>query len=174
MFPTFYDMKNQFWAGLWKKKVWGRLSATFEGVFLCFQGQKKIENIIASALKSCIEKRYFFHVFVFFYRLKFECIYMKVGNKHLFPYLWVYCTDVTVLHIDHYKLIVKPFCYGQFSFFKTLFLCHVNRYKQNLFSQSELHTRKSKAYAANCSYSHYTYWLENDSSKMLKHIWCLI
>ena len=82
----------------------------------------------------------------------------------------VYCTDVTVLHIDHYKLIVKPFCYGQFSFFKTLFLCHVNRYKQNLFSQSELHTRKSKAYAANCSYSHYTYWLENDFSKMLKHI----
>ena len=86
----------------------------------------------------------------------------------------VYCTDVTVLHIDHYKLIVKPFCYGQFSFFKTLFLCHVNRYKQNLFSQSELQTRKSKAYAANCSYSHYTYWLENDSSKMLKHIWCPI
>ena len=92
-----------------------------------------------------------------------------------------YCTDFTVLHIDHYKLIVKPFCYGQFSFFKTLFLCHVNRYKQNLFSQSELHTRKSKAYAANCSYSHYTIyilvrkWLfKNAKTYMTSHIefWC--
>ena len=49
----------------------------------------------------------------------------------------------------------------------------MNRYKQNLFSQSELHTRKSKTYAANCSYSHYTYWLENDSSKMLKHMYMI-
>ena len=55
MFPTFYDMKNQFWAGTCEKKVWGRLWATFEGGFYVFKG-KKNENIIASALKSCIEK----------------------------------------------------------------------------------------------------------------------
>ena len=52
-----------FWAVLaagpvLKKKVGGRLWATFEGVFVCLWGQKYIfyffENTIASALKSCI------------------------------------------------------------------------------------------------------------------------
>ena len=64
---------------LWKKSLC-RLWATFEGVFYVFKGKKrKFETIIASALKSCIEKR---QVFVLFYRLKFKCKYMKVENKH--------------------------------------------------------------------------------------------
>ena len=62
----------------WTKKVWSRLRATFEGSFFHVFGGKIFffnffENTIASALKSCIEKRYFFHVFVLFYKLKFEC-----------------------------------------------------------------------------------------------------
>ena len=40
-------------------------------------------------LRSC-----FFHVFVFFYWLKFECKYIEVGNKHLFSYLWHNCTHI--------------------------------------------------------------------------------
>ena len=123
---------------------------------------RKVANTNTSHLKTCILHIAYKGEIGYLYIVEF-C--EKLICNILF-WMKMYCTDVTVLHIDHYKLIVKPFCYGQFSFFKTLFLCHVNRYKQNLFSQSELHTRKSKAYAANCSYSHYTHWLENDSSKM--------
>ena len=58
----FYNIKNQLRAGCGnrastvKKKVWGRLWATFEGgslaiiIIIIF-----FENIVASALKSCIE-----------------------------------------------------------------------------------------------------------------------
>ena len=62
----FYDMKNRFWAvgcGLgWAvgKKVWADYEQLLWEVFSTFCGQKKkkkIENIVASALKSCIEKR---------------------------------------------------------------------------------------------------------------------
>ena len=89
MFPTFYDMKNQFWAGLGsravlvKKKAWGRLWATFEGVFFFMFSRakkRKFENIIASTLKSCIEKS--FCPFLQAKIGKFECKYMKVENKH--------------------------------------------------------------------------------------------
>ena len=77
-------MKNQFWAvgcGLgWtvKKKVWTNYEQLLREVFVG-KKKKKIENIVASALKSCIEKKvefffcggkFSFHVFVFFYRLK--------------------------------------------------------------------------------------------------------
>ena len=60
-------MKNRFWAvgcGLgWAvvKKVWADYEQLLREVFSTFCGQKKkkkiIENIVASALKSCIEKR---------------------------------------------------------------------------------------------------------------------
>ena len=62
----FYDMKNRFWAvgcGLgWAvgKKVWADYEQLLREVFSTFCGQKKkkkFENIVASALKSCIEKR---------------------------------------------------------------------------------------------------------------------
>ena len=62
----FYNMNIQFWAvgcGLWtgldcEIKGLRRLWATFEGFFLNFNwGQKKIENIAVTALKSCIEKK---------------------------------------------------------------------------------------------------------------------
>ena len=58
LFPTFYDMKNQFWAGLGsqavlvKKKFGADYEQLMRAFFLCFQGQKKsFGNIIASALK---------------------------------------------------------------------------------------------------------------------------
>ena len=58
-------MKNRFWAvgcGLgWavSKKVWADYEQLLREVFSLFRGQKinKFENIVASALKSCIEKR---------------------------------------------------------------------------------------------------------------------
>ena len=60
----FYDMKNQFWAvccGLgWAvgKKVWADYEQLLREVFSTFCGQKKkIENIVASALKSYIKRR---------------------------------------------------------------------------------------------------------------------
>ena len=72
-------MKNQFWAGLGSRAVLvkKKLGADYEQVlraFFMFLRRKKIENIIASALKSCIEIKKvktnvfgdFFHVFVFF------------------------------------------------------------------------------------------------------------
>ena len=40
-----------------KKKIGADYEPLFRVFFSCFQGQKKIENIVASALKSCIEKR---------------------------------------------------------------------------------------------------------------------
>ena len=64
--PRFHNMKNQLWAvgcGLgWTvlKKVWADYEQLLGQVFSTFLGQKKkkkIENIVASALKSCIEKR---------------------------------------------------------------------------------------------------------------------
>ena len=75
--------------------------------FSLFQGQKEIifffENIVASALKSCIIPFLQFFFFIFwsqkseknvFFRAKiwveFECKYMKVGTRHLFSYLWFY------------------------------------------------------------------------------------
>ena len=45
------------WAGLWEKGVWADSEQLFWVVFSIFHGQKKNENIVASALKSCIEKR---------------------------------------------------------------------------------------------------------------------
>ena len=56
----FYDMKNRFWAvgcGLgWAvvKKVWDDYEQLLREIFSTFCGQKKkkIENIIATALKS--------------------------------------------------------------------------------------------------------------------------
>ena len=45
------------WAGLWEKGVWADSEQLFWVVFSIFHGQKKIENIVVSALKSCIEKR---------------------------------------------------------------------------------------------------------------------
>ena len=49
------------WAGPWEKGVWADSEQLFWVVFSIFHGQKKnekkIENIVASALKSCIEKR---------------------------------------------------------------------------------------------------------------------
>ena len=65
MVGHFYDMKRRFWAvgcGLgWSvvKKVWADYEQLLREVFSTFCGQKKkkIENIVASALKSCIEKR---------------------------------------------------------------------------------------------------------------------
>ena len=61
----FYDMKNRFWAvgcGLsWAvgKKVWADYEQLLREVFSTFCGQKKkkFEIVVASALKSCIEKR---------------------------------------------------------------------------------------------------------------------
>ena len=58
-----YNMKNQFWAGLGsqavlvKKKVWGRLWATFEARFFMFSWAKNnfnffFENIVAFTLKK--------------------------------------------------------------------------------------------------------------------------
>ena len=38
-----------------------------QGRFFQLFVRKKIENIVASALKSCIEKKDFFHVLIFFY-----------------------------------------------------------------------------------------------------------
>ena len=40
-----------------EKKLGANYEQRLRAGFLCFQGQKKFENIIASALKSCIEKR---------------------------------------------------------------------------------------------------------------------
>ena len=49
------------WAGEWEKRVWVDYEQLLRHVFSLFQGQKNIlkffENTIASALKSCIEKR---------------------------------------------------------------------------------------------------------------------
>ena len=45
------------WAGLWEKGVWANSEHHFGVFFSIFHGQKKIENIVASALKSCNEKR---------------------------------------------------------------------------------------------------------------------
>ena len=59
------------------------------------KGKKnKYHSVRTEKLQRKNGKKKFFHVFVFFYRLKFECnlsvyTYMKVGNKHLFSYLWV-------------------------------------------------------------------------------------
>ena len=62
--------------------------------------KNKFENIVAFALKSCIEKVFIFRFFLegaFFMfqsflqaavESKFECKYIKVGNRHLFSYLW--------------------------------------------------------------------------------------
>ena len=74
-------MKNQFWAGLGSravlvKKFGADYQQLLRAFFFMFSGAKKIENIIASALKSCIEKKVkkkFFSCFVLFYRPKFEC-----------------------------------------------------------------------------------------------------
>ena len=59
----FYDMRNRFWAvgcGLgWAvgKKVWADYEQLLREVFSTFCGQKKIENIVASALKKLHKKR---------------------------------------------------------------------------------------------------------------------
>ena len=57
-----------------KKKVWGRLWATFEGGFFMFSRAKiffwKYHSVRTEKLHR---KKVFFHVFVLFYKLKFEC-----------------------------------------------------------------------------------------------------
>ena len=61
------------WAGLWNKRVWADYEQLLRPVFFSFSGPKKIwiffciENTIASALKSCIEKRWFFPFFSEFF-----------------------------------------------------------------------------------------------------------
>ena len=70
------------WAGPWEKGVWADSEQLFWVVFSIFHGQKKkkIENIVAPALKSCIEKRlkkrFFWEEFFFqknhFLRLKMQ------------------------------------------------------------------------------------------------------
>ena len=68
--------------------VWGRLWATFEGVFNVFKGKKKNWKYHSLRTEKLHRKKViFFSCFCLFYRLKFECKYMKVGNKHLFSYL---------------------------------------------------------------------------------------
>ena len=91
-------MKNQFWVvGRWSGldceiKGSGPILSNFEAHFLPFSGSKTM----ASALKSCIEKRlkkFFFGWKIFFFRktiflgLKFECKYMKVENRLLLTIL---------------------------------------------------------------------------------------
>ena len=55
--------KNRFWAvgcGLgWavEKKAWADYEQLLRVIFSTFCGKKKFENIVASALKSCIEKK---------------------------------------------------------------------------------------------------------------------
>ena len=107
-------MKNQFWAvGRWSWLVCeingsGPIMSNFFGQFFHFFGVKKnfwifFENTIASALKSCIEKRwkkrffflgrFFFSEKLFFFRAKiwveFECKYREVGNRLLLAILWI-------------------------------------------------------------------------------------
>ena len=58
-----YNMKNQFWAGLGsrpvhEKKSLGPIMSNFWVFLFLFSRAKKIE-IIASVLKSCIEKKLF-------------------------------------------------------------------------------------------------------------------
>ena len=45
---------NLGWSALLKKKIWADHEQLLRPVFLCFHG-KKIKNIVASALKSCIK-----------------------------------------------------------------------------------------------------------------------
>ena len=89
MFPTFFDMKNQFWAGLGSravlvKKKLGADEQILRKFFLCFQGQKKNWKYHSVRTKKLhrkkVKKKYFwggeivFFMFLsFFYRLKFEC-----------------------------------------------------------------------------------------------------
>jgi hypothetical protein len=62
------------WAGLWNKKF-GPIMSNFWGRFFqLFVGKKKkknFENILASALKSCIEKKVNFLIFLFFWGKNF-------------------------------------------------------------------------------------------------------
>jgi hypothetical protein len=52
------------WAGLWKKRVWADYEQLLRPVFPLFWGQNFFnfffENTIASALKSCMVKIFFF------------------------------------------------------------------------------------------------------------------
>ena len=65
---VFYKTEMKIWAVGWclgwtvLKKVWADYEQLLREVFSTFCGQKKkifFENIVASALKSCIEKRFF-------------------------------------------------------------------------------------------------------------------
>ena len=71
-----------------------------------------VHCIVASALKSCIEKgkKKFFGNFIsmflsFFIRLKFECKYIKVQHKDLSPYLWLW--TIVVLDPELYLYCLK-------------------------------------------------------------------
>jgi hypothetical protein len=76
LFPTFYDTyeKSILGCGLNSElKGLGGLCETFEGGFFNFLRAKNffVENIVATALKSCIEKSFlFFFLGNFFHRLK--------------------------------------------------------------------------------------------------------
>ena len=99
-------MKNQFWAGLGSQAILGSW-ADYEQLLRSFFMSSWaffflfFENIVGSAIKSCIEQwqkknltvgRILFSCFSLFYRLlwslKFQCKYIKVRNKHLFSNLW--------------------------------------------------------------------------------------
>ena len=76
--------------------------ATFEdGFFSTFWGQKKKRKDCSVCTKKVAKKRgkkknirggrgFFFHVSVIFLGRKFECEYIKVGNKHFSPHLCIY------------------------------------------------------------------------------------
>ena len=66
----FYGTGIEIWAGFGpvgntEKKVWADYEQLLRVVFSTFLGQKKyiFENIVASALKSCIKKVCFFCMF---------------------------------------------------------------------------------------------------------------
>ena len=73
LFPTFYDMENQFWAGLGsrivlvKKKAWGQLGATFEGSFFMFSGPKKYLKLFQKYCSIHIKKLHTLFYSLFFF-----------------------------------------------------------------------------------------------------------
>ena len=49
------------------KKIWADYEQLLRAVFSCFHRQKNVENIVASALKSCIKSiQIFFLILIFF------------------------------------------------------------------------------------------------------------
>ena len=70
-----FKQPGQYW-----KNSLGQLCAVYEGVFFCFRWQNLnlnfFENIVAPALKRCMEKVFLFSHFVHFCgNFKFQCKY---------------------------------------------------------------------------------------------------